>query len=404
MGSHRKPRAGLLERPSARRGAVGVGAAALVSATLLTQSAYADDPDTPSIEEQRERAEEAAGRAQEVRDQVDELYHEAGVATQDFLEAEEDVEEQQDAVDEALDAAAEATEEVNEARRTLGTFAAAQYRHGGGTMPETATLLLASDPQSFFDRSHTLDRLGDQQQQALDTFSSRQADAEEHSAEATEALEELQSREDELQEQKDLVQGRLAEARELLDQLTDEEQAAYDELERLEEEEAERQRRLAEQRAQEERERELAEQREQEQAEQEEQESGGGQADGGTGSGDTYASLAEQAIAFAEAQIGKPYVWGATGPDSFDCSGLTQAAWLAAGVEIPRVTYDQVNIGTTIPRSQAQPGDLVFFYDDISHVGLYIGGGMMIHAPKPGDVVKVEAIDVMPIYSFVRPT
>ncbi|CAM5639944.1 hypothetical protein SVIOM342S_06915 [Streptomyces violaceorubidus] len=77
---------------------------------------------------------------------------------------------------------------------------------------------------------------------------------------------------------------------------------------------------------------------------------------------------------------------------SYDCSGLTQAAWKAAGVTLPRVTYDQVNAGTTVSVAQAQPGDLVFFYDDISHVGLYIGDGMMIHAPKPGAYVREESI------------
>ena len=106
------------------------------------------------------------------------------------------------------------------------------------------------------------------------------------------------------------------------------------------------------------------------------------------------------------AQIGKPYVWGATGPGSYDCSGLTQAAWKAAGVSLPRTTYDQVNAGTTVPVSQAQPGDLVFFYDDVTHVGIYIGNGMMIHAPKPGAYVREESIYYdgdSAIHSIVRP-
>ena len=120
----------------------------------------------------------------------------------------------------------------------------------------------------------------------------------------------------------------------------------------------------------------------------------------------SYATKAEKALAFARSQIGKPYVWGATGPDSYDCSGLTQGAWKAAGVDIPRVTYDQVNAGTTVPLSNAQPGDLVFFYDDVTHVGIYIGNGMMIHAPKPGAYVREESIyydGESSIHSVVRP-
>ena len=109
---------------------------------------------------------------------------------------------------------------------------------------------------------------------------------------------------------------------------------------------------------------------------------------------------------FAKAQEGKPYVWGATGPDSYDCSGLTQAAWKAAGISLPRTTWDQVEFGTTVALSDIQPGDLVFFYDDISHVGLYLGDGMMIHAPKPGAYVREESIyydGKSSIHSVVRP-
>ncbi len=88
---------------------------------------------------------------------------------------------------------------------------------------------------------------------------------------------------------------------------------------------------------------------------------------------------------FARAQIGKPYVWGGTGPDGYDCSGLVQAAWAQAGVNLPRTTYDQVNAGTRIPRDQVQPGDLLFFYSESapSHVGIYSGNGNMIHGSNP---------------------
>jgi cell wall-associated NlpC family hydrolase len=104
--------------------------------------------------------------------------------------------------------------------------------------------------------------------------------------------------------------------------------------------------------------------------------------DGGTAavSGDVQAVLD-----FARAQIGKPYVWGGTGPDSYDCSGLVQAAWAQAGVNLPRTTYDQVNAGTRVSRDQVQPGDLLFFYSESSpsHVGIYSGNGNMIHGSNP---------------------
>jgi cell wall-associated NlpC family hydrolase len=125
---------------------------------------------------------------------------------------------------------------------------------------------------------------------------------------------------------------------------------------------------------------------------------------GSTGSGSAAnTSIAQQVIAFARDQLGKPYVWGATGPDSFDCSGLTQAAYKAAGINLPRTTWDQVNVGHRVSVDALQPGDLIFFYSDISHVGLYIGDGQMIHAPHTGTVVKIAPITEMPIYAGVRP-
>lgn len=106
---------------------------------------------------------------------------------------------------------------------------------------------------------------------------------------------------------------------------------------------------------------------------------------------------------FACAQLGKPYVWGANGPDAYDCSGLTQQAWAAAGVALTHYTGAQWNEGQPVSRAEAVPGDLVFFYSDLSHMGLYVGGGMMVHAPRPGEVVQMQNIDVMPIAGFRRP-
>jgi cell wall-associated NlpC family hydrolase len=96
---------------------------------------------------------------------------------------------------------------------------------------------------------------------------------------------------------------------------------------------------------------------------------------------------AGQAVAFAYAQLGKPYVWGATGPGSYDCSGLVQAAWASAGVSLPRVTYDQWAALPHISASVLEPGDLLFF-DGEGHVSMYVGGGYMIDAPRTGLTVQ----------------
>ncbi|KOV56251.1 hypothetical protein ADK64_41445 [Streptomyces sp. MMG1121] len=115
---------------------------------------------------------------------------------------------------------------------------------------------------------------------------------------------------------------------------------------------------------------------------------------------------AAKAIAFARAQIGKPCVWGATGPDSYDCSSLTQAAWKAAGVTVPRAAHEQALAGAPVTLAGAEPGDLVLFFDDDRHVGLHVGGGMMVHAPGPGSTIREESIygaGESAIHRIVRP-
>ncbi|EST36019.1 C40 family peptidase [Streptomyces roseochromogenus] len=113
-----------------------------------------------------------------------------------------------------------------------------------------------------------------------------------------------------------------------------------------------------------------------------------------------------KAVAFARAQIGKPCVWGATGPDSYDCASLTQAAWKAAGVTLPRAAHQQALAGAPVTLAGIEPGDLVLFFDDDRHVGLHVGGGMMVHAPGPGASIREESIygaGESAIHRIVRP-
>ncbi|MFJ5261375.1 NlpC/P60 family protein [Streptomyces sp. NPDC088387] len=390
MASHRK------SRPTGARVAgirtPALATAALTSVALLSQTANAaPEDDKPSLEE--------------VEKKVDDLYRQAESATEKYNSAKEKTSKQRKQVDTLLDDVAQRTQKLNDAREELGSYAAAQYR-SGASVPDTATFMLADSPQDYFDQTQLMDRLTGRQQDAVDEYFTQQSETMEKRQAASEGLETLTETQGDLKTAKATVQRKLADARQLLSELTAEEKARLAAIEKQKQAEADRKAaELAQQQAEDQR-------RQEETAQQQQQESDStGSSSGSTGSESTptdgsYTAKAEKVLAFARAQAGKPYVWGATGPGSYDCSGLTQAAWKAAGVDIPRTTYDQVNAGTTVSVAAAQPGDLVFFYDDVTHVGIYIGNGMMIHAPKPGTYVREESIyydGESAIHSVVRP-
>jgi cell wall-associated NlpC family hydrolase len=106
----------------------------------------------------------------------------------------------------------------------------------------------------------------------------------------------------------------------------------------------------------------------------------------------TANTIGAQALRFALTKRGDPYVWGAAGPSSFDCSGLVLWAYAQVGISLPHFTGDQWNMGVHVAKADLQPGDLVFFYPDIGHVGLYIGSGLMVDAPNFGETVQVEPV------------
>ncbi|MFJ2215730.1 C40 family peptidase [Streptomyces sp. NPDC101062] len=431
LASHRKSRSRSGEHVSSP--AVGVTTAAIASVTLLsTQSADAAPAEPkPSVEE--------------VQKKVDALYRQAGGETQTFTKAtkaKETTAKQKRAVDRvidgvarSIDGVAKSADKLNEARRTLGSSVATQSREGAGT--PAAAVLFADTPQARVAPEGTTDRLTGRQQGAVTAYPARPTEPPKVPGPAVTRPESPDESPEYLRTSKESIQRKLAEARSLLARLTAEEQARLAALERKREEETRRAAEAqakAEARDKAEAEAEAERRREAEQTQAQarprsharpssaDTDAGantiantiagtdagtavGTGAEAGTG-GDTagtYAAKAAKVLTFADAQIGKPYVWGASGPSSYDSSGLTQAAWRAAGVELPRTTGEQVNAGTRVATDDLLPGDLVFFYDDASHAGIYIGDGMMVHAPKPGANVREESIYYMPIYGSVRP-
>ncbi|MFE2045513.1 NlpC/P60 family protein [Streptomyces sp. NPDC059477] len=348
MASHRRPK-----QPSRARVTVLTTAAAAAVA-ISSQAAQAAPSESPS--------------ADEVKAQVDKLYEEAEQATEKYNGAKEKQEKLQKEISTIQDNVAKGQEEVNELREDLGSLASAQYRSGG--LDPAVQLFLSADPDDYLEQASTLDKLSSQQVDALEEIQDKQRVLAQDRAEATEKLEDLATTRTELEKKKDEVQGKLAEAQKLLNSLTAAEKAAL-------EAEEERASRDSTERV------ELASTEETAPA--------------------SGSSRTTSAYAAAQSVIGSPYVYGASGPSSFDCSGLTSWAYAQAGMQIPRTSQEQANAGTRIySQSDLQVGDLVIFYDDLHHVGFYAGNGQVLHSPRTGTVVRYESIDNMPFQFGVR--
>jgi len=336
VASHRRPK-----QPSRARVTVLTTAAAAAVA-LGSQAANAAPTEKPSKDE--------------VKAKVDKLYEQAEQATEKYNGAKEKQEKLQKEISTIQDNVARGQEEVNELREGLGSMASAQYRSGG--IDPSLQLLLSADPDDYLDKASTLDQLSAQQVEALKEIQEKQRELAQQRAEASEKLKDLSSTRTELGEKKKEVQAKLAEAQKLLNTLTAAEKAALQEQEERASRDSGRQ--------------------------------------ALTNPAASASGRAGAAYAAAQTKLGSPYVYGATGPSSFDCSGLTSWAYAQAGVSIPRTSEAQANIGTRIySQSDLQVGDLVFFFNDLHHVGLYAGNGQVIHAPRTGTVVRYESFSTM---------
>ncbi|MFI0818755.1 NlpC/P60 family protein [Streptomyces sp. NPDC021098] len=296
----------------------------------------------------------------QVKAKVDAYQREAEEATEKYDGARAAAATAQRSLHRLRDEASRRTARLNTARNALGAFATAQYR--SGTVAPTLQLALSSSPAQYLQRAALADRAGDRQAVTIARITREERSLRRVRGEAADRLRALRAAQAAAARHKQAVQEKLAAADALLTKLT-------------------------------------REQRDRLRAAQDAHPSASPHHATPARTG----GRAARAISFAYGAIGKPYVWGATGPHGYDCSGLTQAAWRAAGVSLPRTTYTQINAGRRISRGELAPGDLVFFYSGVSHVGLYIGNGLMIHAPRPGAPVRVAPIDQMPFAGAARP-
>ncbi|MBW1599162.1 NlpC/P60 family protein [Streptomyces sp. JJ38] len=331
MASHRRPK-----QPGRTRATV-LTATAAAAVALSANSAVADPEPTK----------------RSVKAKVDKLREDAAAATEKYNGAKEKADKLQKDVDRLQDSVARGQGELNDLRNGLGSMATAQYRSGG--IDPSMQLLLSADPDDYLSRASTLDQLSLKQLGSLKKIQGKQRQLEQQRDAAADKLKDLAKTRKELGDHKKKVQGKLAEAQKLLNKLTAEERAEM----RAEEERASR---AAGERVE-------------------------------MGNEGTASGRAASAYEAAKTRVGMPYAWGAEGPNSFDCSGLTSWAYRQAGISIPRTSQAQANAGMRInSMSDLKVGDLVILRTDLGHVGFYAGNGQMLHAPKPGAQVRYESI------------
>jgi cell wall-associated NlpC family hydrolase len=344
-----------MKQRTAARGAATLATAAATMTGVIAFAGPASADPTPT--------------SAQVQEQVNQLHREVGKATDVYNGVQEKIEKLQKESNATQDRVAEEQASMNALRDQIGIIAAEHYRTGG--IPPELQLALSGDPAEYLKRASMLDQLDAQQATRLQQLAAQSRMLQQDRSEASSQLAELDKLRKELNENKTAIQEKLNKAQQLLNTVSAaERQAILDSNDHSNERTEDRSSRDTSR----------------------------------TELPNVPASeRAAKAIAFARNQIGKPYGWGKAGPSSFDCSGLTQQAWAAAGVKLSRTTWDQVNDGPRVAKSQLQPGDLVFFNSDNTHVGLYIGDGMMIHAPRTGQNIKIAPISQMPFYAAMRP-
>ncbi|MFD9334106.1 NlpC/P60 family protein [Streptomyces sp. NPDC060028] len=305
---------------------------------------------------------------EQVRKEIEDLYRQAGTATDAYNLAESETKTQSAKIVEIANQVVAGQERISALKNRAGAAARAQYRSGG--LPPGAKLALSNSPTQFLDGADRLRQGEKATSDLLSELNRTQSDLQQYAKDASAQWAALEANRVKQESAKKEIEQKIKTAEELENKLEAEEKARLLQLEQE-----------AQYRAQ--------------------------TAWLSTGVlKDVHGSATEagkRAVQFAAAQIGKRYVWGAQGPDTFDCSGLTSQAWLAAGKSIPRTSQEQLRLLPKVAVKDMRPGDLIIYFDDASHVAMYVGDGAIIHAPRPGRNVTLAGAGSMPIKAVVRP-
>lgn len=278
---------------------------------------------------------------EDVEKKISDLEKEAGLIVDDYNAAKEDYDAAKKKYKELDEQVGDEEERYNKLRKKVAQFASANYR--GNDLDAPTTVLAAETPEELLGKSADVGYLSENQKTQLDEFEGATKRLIKLKKESKSALKDSKEKKSEIEEKKEKVEEKIDKQEDLLAEFPDADPATGGD-------------------------------------------DSGGQSYSGAASGDARAALD-----FAYAQLGKPYVYGGTGPNGFDCSGLTMRAWGAAGVSLPRTTYAQAGVGQAVSRDALQPGDLLFFSGQ-GHMGMYVGGNQMIHAPRTGKNVEVVSL------------
>ncbi|EGX55533.1 NLP/P60-family secreted protein [Streptomyces zinciresistens K42] len=366
---------------SGKRGLITAAVAVVCAVTVVAAPAFAapspspNSPSSPSRPNSPSSPSSPGASApvpdqelEAVRAKLDGLYDSAAVATDEYNAAEEAARKQSAEIVALAKKIVKGQERLAELKKRAGSAAAAQYRSGG--MPPEAHLMLGDDPQGFLDGAGRLLQGQRATRGLLAELTRTQQDLEQYADDASARWRRLEAGRKDRAAARKKIEKRIKAAEEIQSGLRKKERERLAELEEAAAYEA-----------------------------QTEWLDSGVLKDLKT----KASAQGRKAVEFATAQLGKPYEWGAEGPGSYDCSGLTSKAWASAGRGIPRTSQEQWKQLKRIPVRDMRPGDLIVYNKDASHIALYIGDGTVIQSPRPGRTVSIAGAGSMPILGVVRP-
>ncbi|MCL8015674.1 C40 family peptidase [Streptomyces sp. AS02] len=297
------------------------------------------------------------------------LYREAEQATETYNATEEDLRRQRTEVTRLDTALSRVRVSLHDSRVAAGRLARQQYQNTTDISPYVH-LLLARDPQHALDQGHVIGRLARERAATVGRLTGTERKADELARKARKALDDQLALAERRKKERDAVRKRLKRIEELLAALTAGQIKALAELEKKDATRAQQ----------------------------------AFLASGALAKDDPKPSReSARAVRYAKKQLGKPYKWGAEGPKSYDCSGLTSEAWAHAGTRIPRTSQEQWARLDRVPLTELRPGDLVVYFPDATHVAMYLGKGKVVQAPRTGEKIRISPIASNPVLGAVRP-